>query len=222
MEGREAHPGLNRRAGAAPAAVLFDRDGVLNRLVARGVGGPGEAPLRPAQVALAAGVGPALVRLRSAGFLLAVVTNQPAVAKGQAEPADVEAVQAEVMGRLAGQGVTVDTVRMCLHHPEGRPGHPLSVACACRKPAPGMLLSALAELGADPRSSWMVGDSDSDVAAGLSAGLSTVLVDSEGGGHKRSGRPAPDARVADVAAAAEVIASGRWVAVRPGEPPTSI
>lgn len=185
--------------------MLLDRDGVLNLLVARSGGGPGEAPLRPEQVALVPGAAPALGLLRAAGFRLAVVTNQPAVAKGEAGLDDIEQVQAEVMGRLAALGATFDAVRVCLHHPRGRPGHPLSVACACRKPAPGMLTSALADLDAEPRLSWMVGDSDSDVAAGCAAGLSTVLVDSEGGSHKRSGHPAPDARVADLAAAARVI-----------------
>lgn len=85
-----------------------------------------------------------------------------------------------------------------------------------------MLVGALADLGADPRHSWMVGDSDSDIAAGRAAGLSTVLVDSEGGNHKRSGRPAPHARAADLAAAARLILTGRRVPVRPWEPPTSM
>lgn len=189
--------------------MLLDRDGVLNLLVARPGGGCGEAPLRAAQVALVPGAAPALTLLRSAGFLLAMVTNQPAVAKGEAGPGEVEEVQAEVIGRLAALGATFDAVRVCLHHPQGRPGHPLSISCTCRKPAPGMLTSALADLEAHPRLSWMVGDSDSDVAAGRAAGVSTVLVDSQGGSHKRSGHPAPDARVADLASAARFILADR-------------
>ena len=203
--------------------MLLDRDGVLNRLVPRPPGGrQGEAPLSAGQVVLVPGAARALVRLRAEGFLLAVVTNQPAVAKGEVEAVELRRVHAQVLGLLAGRGATVDALRLCLHHPEGRPGHPLSIACACRKPAPGMLLSVLAQLGADPAQSWMVGDSDSDTAAGRAAGLTTVLVESELGAHKRSGRPAPDARVADVTAAVELIVARRRTAVRPGEPPTSI
>lgn len=202
--------------------MLLDRDGVLNRLVARPPGGHGEAPLTVGQVVLVPGAVPALVRLRAEGFLLGVVTNQPGVAKGEVEPVELRRVHAGVLGLLAAQGAAVDAVRMCMHHPAGRPGHPLSVACACRKPAPGMLVSVLAELGADPDASWMVGDSDSDTAAGRAAGLTTVLIESELGSHKRSGRPAPDYLVADLAGAAELIVSRRRTAVRPGEPPTSI
>lgn len=185
--------------------MILDRDGVLNTLVARAPGGTGEAPFDPAQVRLAAGAVDGLRLLRQSGFRTAVATNQPAVAKGEASLEDLQAVQAEVDRSLAACGVCVDATCVCLHHPAGRPGHPLAVTCGCRKPAPGLLIEALGRLGASRRGSWMVGDSDSDIGAGRAAGLATILVDSLGGGHKRSGRPAPDARVADLAAAARLI-----------------
>lgn len=189
--------------------MLLDRDGVLNLLVPRGPDGAGESPLEVGQVQLVPGAAAALGRLRAAGYTLAVVTNQPAAAKGEAGLPQIEAVQAEVVGRLKAAGAALDTVRVCLHHPRGRPGHPLSRICDCRKPEPGMLLSALAELEADPALSWMVGDADRDVEAGRAAGVATVLIDSVGGDHRRTGRPEPDARAVDLAAAVEVILAGR-------------
>lgn len=189
----------------ARPAVLLDRDGVINTLVSRRPGGPGESPLRPEQVTLAAGVAGGLRLLREAGFATAIVTNQPAAAKGEADLADVVAVQAEVDRLLAQAGVPVRAVHFCLHHPLGRPGHPLTLRCDCRKPAPGLLVAALEGLQADARTSWIVGDSDRDIAAGRAAGVSTVLVESPLGGHRRTGRPAPDLRAADLHGAARLI-----------------
>lgn len=196
--------------------MILDRDGVLNVLVARTPGGPGEAPLDPAQVRLAAGAVDGLRILRRSGFRIAVATNQPAAAKGEASLEDLQAVQAEVDLRLAAYGVGVDATHVCLHHPAGLPAQPLAVTCGCRKPAPGLLVDALGRLGAARQGSWMVGDSDSDIGAGRAAGLGAILVDSPGGGHKRSGRPAPDARVADLAAAARLVVARHPAGGRPG------
>lgn len=185
-------------------AVFVDRDGVLNHLVERRPGAPPESPLRPRDVRLVEGAAAALAAVRSLGLRVVLVSNQPAAAKGECGVSELLAVHLRVVGLLRAEGAVVDAQRLCLHHPDGPTG-PLRRRCECRKPAPGMLLSAAGDLGLDLERSWMVGDSDSDVAAGASAGVSTVLVESEGGAHKRRGGPAPGWTVASITEAVRVI-----------------
>jgi D-glycero-D-manno-heptose 1,7-bisphosphate phosphatase len=178
--------------------VFLDRDGVLDELVADPVSGVCESPLRVADVRLIEGAAAAAARLARAGVRLACVSNQPAAAKGTVSVAQLLAVHARVAELLAQEGVRLDASRLCLHHPEGVV-RGLSGPCPCRKPAPGMLLDAAAELGVETRACWMVGDTDADVAAGRAAGCRTVLIEYPGSVHKRSGRPRPDLRAASLA-----------------------
>lgn len=191
-------------------AVFVDRDGVINELVPDPVTGLPESPLRPADLRLVPGAPTALGRLAAAGWLLVGVSNQPAAAKGLAPLVQLEAVQRRLVELLAVAGVRFDTFKLCLHHPDGVVPE-LTGECECRKPAPGMLLEAGQELGVDLASSWMVGDTDGDVSAGLAAGCHTVLVEYPGSAHKRHGHERPDSIVRDFAAAATVI-------LREGEP----
>lgn len=178
----------------AAQAAFLDRDGVLNALVLDRATGQPESPLEPEAVELLPGVGAALHRLRAAGYMLVCVTNQPAAAKGNASVADLVAVQLRVESLLADLGVRLDDVRMCTHHPHGvTPA--FSEACGCRKPQPGMLLSAAEEFAIDLRTSWMIGDTDDDVRAGQAAGCRTILVENPDSAHKRSGTCVPDAVV---------------------------
>jgi D-glycero-D-manno-heptose 1,7-bisphosphate phosphatase len=189
------------------AAVFVDRDGVVCELVPDRVTGRPESPLRTEDVALIAGAAAALRRLAVSGRRLVGVSNQPAAAKGVVSVAALTAIQARVTELLAAEGVSFDAFRLCLHHPDGVVAE-LAGVCNCRKPAPGMLLEAAHVLGVDPARSWMVGDTDADVAAGRSAGCRTILLASLGSSHKRSGAPAPDAHAADLVAAADLIL--RW------------
>lgn len=165
-------------------AVFVDRDGVINELIPDSISGLPESPLRTQDVALIEGAGAALRRLAAAGFLLVGVSNQPAAAKGKVPVEQLDAVQARVLELLAAEGVRFDDFRICLHHPDGVVPE-LSGACACRKPAPGMLLDAAHKLGIDLAGSWMMGDTDGDVMAGKAAGCSTILVQHRGSEHKR-------------------------------------
>ena len=156
------------------AAVFVDRDGVLNSLVPDPVSGKPESPLDPTQVRLIPGATAAIRQLREAGYVVVGVSNQPAAAKGLVEFDILEAVQARVLELLEKDGARPDSFRLCFHHPAGVvPG--LTSQCACRKPAPGMLRDAAAELGLDLDASWMVGDTDTDVDAGEAAGCRTIL-----------------------------------------------
>ncbi len=178
--------------------VLLDRDGVLNELVPDRDGGEGESPLRVAEVRLVAGAAAAVRRLREEGYALACVTNQPAAAKAKASVAELQAIQRRVRDLLAAEGAQLDVWRMCLHHPDGVVPE-LSGPCDCRKPAPGMLLDAAAELGLDLSRSWMIGDTDADVLAGSAAGCRTVLIEHPASAHKRSPAASPDLQAADLA-----------------------
>jgi D-glycero-D-manno-heptose 1,7-bisphosphate phosphatase len=173
------------------AAVFLDRDGVLNELVADTASGAGESPLKVEQVRLVPGAAMAAAHLARAGYALICVSNQPAAAKGTVSVAQLHAVHARVTELLAREGVTFATSRLCLHHEQGViPG--LSGPCECRKPSPGMLLDAAGALGVDLARSWMVGDTDADIAAGRAAGCKTLLIRHAGSVHKRLQLVTPD------------------------------
>ncbi|HTU77309.1 MAG TPA: HAD-IIIA family hydrolase [Solirubrobacteraceae bacterium] len=166
-----------------PAAFL-DRDGVLNELVAHPISGAPESPLTVEDVRLVPGAAAAAARVALAGFVLVCVSNQPAAAKGRVSIAQLLAVHKRVIALLAREGVSFADSRLCLHHEQALVPE-LTGPCACRKPAPGMLLDAAAALGLDLAGSWMVGDTDADIAAGRAAGCKTLLIANPASAHKR-------------------------------------
>jgi len=191
-------------ANRSPRAAFLDRDGVLNELVPNAVSGTPESPQSVADVRLIAGAAAAVRALARAGFVLVCVTNQPAAAKGEASVEQLRAVHERVISLLARQNARLDASRLCLHHPAGS-AHTLSRSCTCRKPAPGMLLDAAAELALDLRASWMIGDTDADVAAGHAAGCRTILIEQPDSVGKRSNAVRPNLLAADLASAAGLL-----------------
>jgi histidinol-phosphate phosphatase family protein len=153
--------GLVRHRQAAPwrgvpELVLLDRDGTLVHDVPYN----GEADrVRPVDGALEA-----LDRLRAAGVRLGVVTNQSGVARGLLTREQVDAVNERVAHLLG----PFDTWQVCTHGPDQD--------CRCRKPAPGMVEAACADLGVHPQHCAVVGDIGADVDAALAAGATPVLV----------------------------------------------
>lgn len=180
-----------------PAAFL-DRDGTLNEFVPDPASGLPESPLRAVDVRLIDGAAAAARQLAQAGFALVCVSNQPAAAKGKVSIEQLHAVHERVLELLREEGVHLDACRLCLHHPQGVVPE-LAGVCACRKPAPGMLLDAAEELGLDLASSWMLGDTDSDIIAGHAAGCRTVLIEHPGSAHKRVTEATPDVVAANLA-----------------------
>jgi D-glycero-D-manno-heptose 1,7-bisphosphate phosphatase len=189
-----------------PAAFL-DRDGVLNEFVLDPVSGVFDSPLRVEDVRLVPGAGAAAARLAHAGFTLVCVSNQPAAAKGKAPIERLLAVHGRVIELLAREGAVVETSRLCWHHPEGVVPE-LTKRCGCRKPEPGMLLDAAAEIEADLSASWMVGDTDTDVGAGRAAGCRTVLVAYGATAHKRLSDVRPDLLATNLEDGVEQILAG--------------
>jgi D-glycero-D-manno-heptose 1,7-bisphosphate phosphatase len=145
-------------------AVFLDRDGVL----IPDTGYPDD----PHAISLLAGVGEALRVLRAAGWRLVVASNQSGVARGKFTLERLEQIHDRLRDLLAAEGVTLDALYYCPHHPEGRP--PFDVACDHRKPAPGMLRSAAKRMGLDLAACWMVGDKESDVEAAHAVGCRAV------------------------------------------------
>lgn len=180
-------------------AVFLDRDGVINELVPDPSSGVPESPYRPEDVRLMPGVGDALDRVRAAGLIGVVASNQPAAAKGIAGEAALDAVHERVVELLGAHAAAIREWRYCRHHPEAE--RPELRGCECRKPEPGMLLDAARSLGIDLGSSWMIGDADRDVAAGVAAGCRTVLIENAASAKRRTGSVEPDFRARDLAAA---------------------
>jgi histidinol-phosphate phosphatase family protein len=142
-------------------------------------------------VRLVAGAGAAAARLARLGFVLVCVSNQPAAAKGLVSVAQLVAVHERVVELLGEQGVRLAASHLCMHHEHGVVPE-LSGPCNCRKPAPGMLLEEARALAIDLGVSWMVGDTDADIAAGRAAGCMTLLICHPGSVHKRLQGVVPD------------------------------
>lgn len=159
------------------ALAIIDRDGTIVEGVIAADGSITSA-FAPEQLRFVRDAVAGLRVLQAGGYRLAIATNQPGAAKGQATRAAIERTNAALVTMLAEHGVAIAHVEVCLHHPVGGPGGEAALVgpCACRKPAPGMALALLARFGADPARSWMIGDSAVDVAAGRAAGLRTALV----------------------------------------------
>jgi D-glycero-D-manno-heptose 1,7-bisphosphate phosphatase len=199
----------------SPSVILLDRDGVITEPVPDPLTGRPESPLHPGDVRLVAGAAQALARLKRGGRTLIVASNQPAAAKGIVPMSELTAVHDRTVELLSREGVELDGWEYCFHHPDGKVPD-LTLVCDCRKPNDGMLRRALARAGADaePHRAWMVGDSDSDVQAGFSAGTRTALVEHPATQHRRgtASAPAPDLRISNLQEFAELACAAAEVA----------
>jgi D-glycero-D-manno-heptose 1,7-bisphosphate phosphatase len=139
-------------------AVFFDRDGTLMEEV--------DYCNNPADVRAIAGAADGLARLRAAGWMIIIITNQSGLSSGKITQAQYEAVNAELLRQLDG---LIDAVYFCPDAP-ANPTHR-------RKPGTGMLDEASLEHGIDLTRSWMVGDKDIDILCGRKAGCRTILVE---------------------------------------------
>ena len=144
------------------AAVFLDRDGVLNRPTIRS--GRPYPPESVAELHVLAGVAHACRDLREAGLTLVCVTNQPDIGRGRQDPDTVAAINDRLKKLLGLHDVVV-----CPHDDKD--------GCLCRKPLPGMILSAARRQDLDVSRSVTVGDRWRDVEAGHAAGTWTVFID---------------------------------------------
>jgi len=152
-------------AGTPRRALFLDRDGVIN--VDTGY------VHTPAQTQWLPGIFEYVAGAVRAGYAPVVVTNQAGIARGYYDQAQFLDYTRWVHEQFAAQGAPLLATFYCPHHPDAGQGE-WRVACACRKPAPGMLLAAAESLGIDLSNSIMVGDTNADVEAARAAGVGRV------------------------------------------------
>jgi len=173
--------GVGTLVAGSRQAVFLDRDGVLNRALVRN--GKPYPPTSLAELEIPSEVPEALATLKSAGFLLIGVTNQPDVARGTQRREVVEAINAALLAALP-----VSEIVVCYHDDRDK--------CSCRKPRPGLLLWAAAKYGIALSVSFMIGDRWRDVEAGRRAGCRTLLLDY--GYQEKEIGPPPDCLVSSL------------------------
>jgi D-glycero-D-manno-heptose 1,7-bisphosphate phosphatase len=143
-------------------AVFFDRDGVLNHAIVRE--GKPYPPKDLSEFRIMEHAREDLLRLKSLGFVLVVVTNQPDIARGTANRSSVDE-----MNNVLNRELPLDDILVCPHDSGDR--------CACRKPSPGLLHNAAGRFGIDLQKSFLIGDRWRDIDAGHAAGCTTVMID---------------------------------------------
>jgi D-glycero-D-manno-heptose 1,7-bisphosphate phosphatase len=143
--------------------LLLDRDGVLNR--ERGM-----HTWEPADFEILPGVAPALLAASAAGFRFAVITNQSGIGLGLYGHEEVRELHGMLRHHLAGNGVRLDDVLYCPHHPSrGR--------CLCRKPGSLLVERALARARIDAADAWFIGDRERDMEAAIGAGVRGLRIE---------------------------------------------
>lgn len=166
-------------------AVFLDRDGALNETIVRN--NRAYAPLSLDEFRVVNGVDRQLARLRAAGLVCIVVTNQPDVARGV-----LDLRMLERMHHLLRTSVGVDDIYVCLHDP--------SEGCDCHKPKPGMLLAAAKKWAVSLERSFVIGDRWRDIEAGRAVGCYTILLD-----RPYSKCATADAQVGDLSNAVDLV-----------------
>jgi len=169
-----------------PRLILLDRDGVINFDSPESITAPAE--WRPIPGSLEA-----IAALTCAGRRVAVCSNQAGIGRGLLSASALDAIHQQLHDALAELGSRLDRLVYCPHLPEDR--------CACRKPAPGMLLECMNLLGAEPGETCFVGDSLKDLQAACAAGCEGVLVRTGNGAALEARSPLPGIVVFDDLAA---------------------
>lgn len=143
-------------------AIFFDRDGVLT--IPINLNGKGYAPRSLEDFKYYNDAAESLLRTHVAGFLNIVVSNQPDVSNGLLLESVLDSMNNSML-----QDFALDEVNNCQHNSDDN--------CICRKPKPGMILSAAQRNGIDLSNSWMIGDRDGDITAGSISGTRTIFID---------------------------------------------
>lgn len=178
-------------------ALFIDRDGTLVEEV--------DYLSRVEDIKIIGGAAKVIAAANKRGIAVVVVSNQSGIGRGYYGWTEFEAVQKAIVAALVAEGARLDAVYACAHHPNGRgafahPNHP------ARKPNPGMLLQAAADLALDLKGSWLIGDKTIDIETAKRAGIAGALHVATGYGH------AERDRVAALASATFEVRFGRSIA----------
>ncbi len=152
-------------------AVFLDRDGTLNHDIGY--------VHRIADFRWFPGAVNAIRRLNDGGYYVFIVTNQSGVARGIYDEAAIHELHRWMNEELRAAGAHIDDIRYCPHHPEGTVAAYRTV-CSCRKPAAGMLLDLMSVWPVIREASIMIGDQESDAAAGRAAGIASAIIPAGG------------------------------------------
>ena len=155
-------------------AIFLDRDGTINKYVG--------FLRKQEEFELIDGVAEAVKKINHSGYLTIVITNQPVIARGDVTFEGLQTIHNKMETLLGNEGAYLDGIYFCPHHPhKGYKGEvaELKIDCDCRKPKPGMLLKAAEDFNIDLSQSYMVGDGENDIKAGMAAGCKTVLLNTE-------------------------------------------
>ena len=152
-------------------AIFLDRDGTINKYVGF---------LRDIDdFELLPGVAEAIKLINQSDYLAIVVTNQPVIARGEVTYEQLDEIHNKMETLLGKEGSFLDGLYFCPHHPDsGFEGEvkELKFDCECRKPKPGMLLTASKDFNIDLSQSWMIGDGKNDVLCGKNGGCKTAII----------------------------------------------
>jgi D,D-heptose 1,7-bisphosphate phosphatase len=160
-----------RNLSCRQKAVFLDRDGTINKLSG--------FVTKPECLELIDGAAGAIRCINQMGYLAIVITNQPVIARGECSVEELELIHQKMESELGKSGAYIDDLFYCPHHPDrGFPGErpEYKVDCDCRKPKPGMILTAAKRYNIDLSQSYIAGDDARDVKAGIAAGCKPVLL----------------------------------------------
>ncbi len=153
-------------------AIFLDRDGVINRKMPEG-----DYVKELSEFSILPDVPKAIKMFNDGGYIVIVVTNQQCVGKGIVSRDTVDSIHNHMKRQIERQGGFIEAVYVC--------PHTVADNCSCRKPAPGLIETAIRDLSRkgtaiDRAKSYMIGDSDKDILAGKNAGLHTVFITDNG------------------------------------------
>ena len=145
-------------------AIFLDRDGTISKEV--------NLLSKPEQLELIEGAAEAIKLINKSDYLAVIVTNQPVIARNLCSLEELEFIHATLETMLGREGAYINAIYYCPHHPDK--GYPeerpeFKIDCECRKPKPGMLLQAAKDWNIDLSQSYMIGDSNRDLQAGINA-----------------------------------------------------
>lgn len=151
-------------------AIFIDRDGTINKYIG--------FLTKPEQFELLEGVAEAIKLVNKSGYLAIVVTNQPVIARGDCTFEELTTIHNKMETLLGKAGAYIDGLYVCPHHTDkGFEGERIEYKydCECRKPKPGLILQAAKDFNIDLSQSYIIGDSDNDVKAGINASLKECI-----------------------------------------------
>jgi len=141
-------------------AVFIDRDGTINANIGY-IDSPNDLKIYN-------GVAKGIKLLNKEGFKVIIITNQSGLSRGFFSEETLEKIHGKMKRELSEKGAKIDEIYYCPHHPDEN--------CNCRKPKPGLIKKAIADLDIEAEKSFIIGDRMLDVEAGHKTKCKTVLV----------------------------------------------